>query len=84
MIFNFHQPLSLLKFRLFIGSSSILNSLASFLWSMTLAIFVSKFRNMFANIIKWMNVICGIILIFYRFKLFYSFIQIIVIHRVNA
>ncbi|WP_443660958.1 LysE/ArgO family amino acid transporter [Clostridium algidicarnis] len=50
---------------------------ASAIWFMTLATFVSKFRSKFANIIKWINVVCGIILIFYGFKLGYSFIQII-------
>ena len=50
---------------------------ASFIWFMTLATFVSKFRSKFANIIKWINVVCGITLIFYGFKLGYSFIQII-------
>ena len=51
--------------------------MASAIWFMTLATFVSKFRSKFTNIIKWINIICGIILIFYGFKLGYYFIQIV-------
>ncbi|WP_026884753.1 LysE/ArgO family amino acid transporter [Clostridium akagii] len=51
--------------------------LASFLWFNVLATFVSMFQNKFNRIIKWINIICGIILIFYGFKLGYSFIQLI-------
>ncbi len=51
--------------------------LASFLWFNVLATFVSMFQNKFNKMIKWINLICGIILIFYGFKLGYSFIQLI-------
>ena len=51
--------------------------LASFMWFMFLATFVSRFRSKFSNIIKWINIVCGIILIFYGLKLGYSFIQLI-------
>ncbi len=50
---------------------------ASFVWFISLATFVSKFHSKFNNIIKWINVICGVILIFYGLKLGYSFIQLI-------
>lgn len=52
-------------------------SIASFIWFNALAVFVSKFRNKFNNIMKWINIICGAILIFYGLKLGYSFIQVI-------
>jgi len=51
--------------------------IASFVWFISLATFVSKFRSKFNNTIKWINVICGAILIFYGLKLGYSFIQLI-------
>lgn len=50
--------------------------IASFLWFNSLATFISKFRNKFNNIIKWINITCGTILIFYGLKLLYSFIQL--------
>ena len=50
---------------------------ASVIWFMLLATFVSRFRSKFSNIIKWINVVCGVILIFYGLKLGYSFIQLI-------
>jgi len=51
--------------------------LASLLWFNVLATFVSTFQNKFNKMIKWINIICGMILIFYGFKLGYSFIQLI-------
>lgn len=51
--------------------------IASFVWFNSLAILVSKFRSKFNKLIKWINVICGVILIFYGVKLGYSFIQLI-------
>lgn len=51
--------------------------IASFVWFNALAIFVSKFRSKFNNILKWINITCGAILIFYGLKLGYSFIQLI-------
>lgn len=50
---------------------------ASVIWFSTLAVFVRKFRNKFNRVIKWINIICGAILIFYGLKLGYSFIQVI-------
>jgi len=52
-------------------------SIASFVWFITLATFVSRYRSKFDNIIKWINVMCGAILIFYGLKLGYSLIQLI-------
>ncbi|WP_461205085.1 LysE/ArgO family amino acid transporter [Clostridium sp. DL1XJH146] len=52
--------------------------LASFLWFNLLATFVSKFRSKFNSILKWINIICGSILVFYGLKLGYSFIQLVV------
>jgi L-lysine exporter family protein LysE/ArgO len=51
--------------------------IASFLWFNTLVTVISKFRNKFNSIIKFINIICGIVLIFYGLKLGYSFIQLI-------
>lgn len=50
---------------------------ASFVWFNTLATVVSKFLTKFNNIIKYINFVCGAILIFYGIKLGYSFIQLI-------
>lgn len=50
---------------------------ASFVWFNTLATVISKFRSKFNSIIRWINVTCGAILIFYGLKLGYSFIQLI-------
>lgn len=51
--------------------------IASFIWFNTLAAFTIKFRNKFNGIIKWINIICGAVLIFYGLKLGYSFIQLV-------
>ena len=51
--------------------------IASFIWFNTLATVISKVLNRFNNIIKWINIICGSILIFYGIKLGYSFFQLI-------
>jgi len=50
---------------------------ASFLWFSTLVTVISKFNNKFNSIIKWINVICGLILIFYGLKLGYSFFNML-------
>ncbi|NRT88071.1 LysE/ArgO family amino acid transporter [Clostridium beijerinckii] len=49
--------------------------IASAIWFSGLAGFVGKFRSKFNKIIKWINIICGLILIFYGLKLGYSFIE---------
>ncbi|WP_254903620.1 LysE/ArgO family amino acid transporter [Clostridium tyrobutyricum] len=51
--------------------------IASFVWFNSLATFVSRFRSRFDKLVKWINIICGAILIFYGVKLGYSFIQLI-------
>lgn len=51
--------------------------MASFIWFNTLAAFVCKFRSRFNSAIKWINIVCGCILIFYGLKLGYSFIKVI-------
>lgn len=51
--------------------------LASFLWFNSLSMLIVKFRNKLNKIIKWINIICGTILIFYGLKLGYSFIELI-------
>ncbi len=51
--------------------------IASFVWFSTLATVISNFKSKFNNLIKWINVICGAILIFYGIKLGYSFIQLL-------
>ncbi len=51
--------------------------LASTTWFLGITTIVSIFRNNFNNrVIKIINVICGIILIYYGLKLGYSFLQI--------
>lgn len=50
--------------------------IASFVWFNSLSFFVSTFRSKFDKLIKWINVICGVILIFYGIKLGYTFIQL--------
>lgn len=52
-------------------------SISSFIWFNALAVFVNKFRNKFNNVIRWINIICGGILIFYGLKLGYSLVQVI-------
>lgn len=54
-------------------------SIASFLWFNALATFVSKLRDRLNKIIKWINIICGAILILYGIKLGYSFIKLIIL-----
>ncbi|MBL4930385.1 LysE/ArgO family amino acid transporter [Clostridium paridis] len=49
---------------------------ASFIWFNALATFVTIFRSKLTNIIKWINIGCGTILIIYGIKLGYSFIQL--------
>ncbi len=52
--------------------------IASFAWFTTLATIISVFKSKFNNsVIRWINIICGIIIIFYGYKLAYSFIQMI-------
>lgn len=69
--FNASLPLEMSKYFM-LGVCS-----ASVIWFNTLAVFVRKFRNKFNRAIKWINIICGGILIFYGLKLGYSFIQVI-------
>lgn len=52
--------------------------LASFSWFVGLTTVVSIFKNSFNNkIIKWINIVCGSIIIYYGLKLGYSFIKAI-------
>ncbi len=49
---------------------------ASCLWFLGLSTFVSLFRQKFnIKVLRVINIICGIIIVFYGFKLSYSFIQ---------
>jgi len=54
--------------------------IASFVWFTSLTVIIFKLRSKFNNLIKWINIICGAILIFYGMKLGYSFIQLIKIY----
>ncbi|MCF6466221.1 LysE/ArgO family amino acid transporter [Clostridium sp. Cult2] len=50
--------------------------LASFLWFFSLSTIVSMFQKKIdKNFIKWINIICGIIIIFFGFRLGYSFLK---------
>jgi L-lysine exporter family protein LysE/ArgO len=52
--------------------------IASFLWFTFLAGIISIFRSKFdLKVIRWINIICGTIIIFYGLKLAYSFIKLI-------
>lgn len=52
--------------------------LASFLWFTLLSTIISLFnKKLDTNIIKWINIGCGIVIVFFGFKLGYSFIQMI-------
>ena len=49
---------------------------ASFTWFFTLATFITRFKEKMPRIIKWINLICGSILVFYGLKLMFSFVQL--------
>lgn len=50
--------------------------LASFTWFMGLTTIVSIFKNRFnSKVVRWINIICGGVIIYYGFKLGYTFIQ---------
>lgn len=52
--------------------------LASFIWFMGLATVVSIFRNMFnVKVLRSINIVCGLVIIYYGFKLGYSFVEMI-------
>ena len=50
--------------------------MASFTWFFTLATFITRFKEKMPRIIKWINLICGSILVFYGLKLMFSFVQL--------
>ena len=51
---------------------------ASFMWFMGLATVTSVFRSMInSKVLRWINWICGSIIIYYGFKLLYDFIQML-------
>lgn len=50
--------------------------MASFTWFLSLAAAISFFRSNFNNAtIKWINIACGLVIIFYGLKLGYAFVQ---------
>jgi len=51
--------------------------IASFVWFNLLATLVFTYRNKFVKAIKVINMLCGLILIFYGIKLAYSFVLLI-------
>jgi L-lysine exporter family protein LysE/ArgO len=51
---------------------------ASIIWFNTIAIISYKILDKFNNIIKYINIICGIVLIFFGLKLGYSFIKLLI------
>jgi L-lysine exporter family protein LysE/ArgO len=52
--------------------------LASFSWFLSLAVVTSIFRSTFKPaVIRWINIACGTVIMFYGLKLGYSFIQLI-------
>lgn len=55
---------------------------ASFIWFMSLSTIILSLRNKFnSSIIKGINIICGIILIFFGAKLGYAFIELIIMSQ---
>jgi L-lysine exporter family protein LysE/ArgO len=52
--------------------------LASFIWFITVSSVILKFRNKInSNILKGINIVCGIILLYYGAKLGYTFIKLL-------
>lgn len=52
--------------------------LASFTWFIGLATVISVFRNMFdAKVLRIINVVCGMVIIYYGLKLGYGFVEMI-------
>lgn len=50
---------------------------ASILWFLGLSFFVLFFSNKFSDkVLRWINLICGVIVIFYGFNLLYKFVKI--------
>lgn len=51
---------------------------ASCTWFLSLAIIISLFRSKFnSTVTRWINIVCGVIIVFYGIKLGYSFIQLV-------
>lgn len=54
--------------------------IASFTWFTGITIFTVRFKNIFSNkIVNGINIVCGIIIVFYGIKLGYSFISYFII-----
>ncbi len=52
---------------------------ASCIWFIGMTIFISCFSNKITEkVLRIINVVCGIVIIFYGIKLFYNFIQIVI------
>lgn len=51
--------------------------IASFIWFNTLATFTLMFRSKFNKAVRYINIICGVILIFYGLGLAHSFVKLI-------
>jgi L-lysine exporter family protein LysE/ArgO len=52
---------------------------ASFLWFMGLAIILHIFRHKFnAKVIRWINIICGLVIVGYGVKLLVNFIMLVI------
>ena len=53
--------------------------LASFIWFTTLATVISLFKGKFnIKVIRIINLVCGVVIILYGFKLLYSFVKLII------
>lgn len=51
---------------------------ASMTWFLGITLFITIFSNKFTNsILTWINRVCGAVIIFYGFKLLYSFIEMV-------
>lgn len=52
---------------------------ASFTWFLTVTTIISLFSSRFnAKTLRWINIICGAVIVFYGCKLLYQFIQIVI------
>lgn len=51
---------------------------ASMTWFLGVTLFITIFSNKFTNnVLTWINRVCGVVIVFYGFKLLYSFIEMI-------
>ena len=51
---------------------------ASCLWFVSISLLISMFSSRFnSRVMRWINVVCGAVILFYGGKLFWSFVQML-------